>query len=742
MGRFCRGIHLPDQLNLYVESIVVPDRPSATLDDLDDQLDWHPKQFSAALESYLFYSIDNNEIDSKVLKLFQLYAPSETQRDLRAILLRSDKIHSLLWQRDALNAQLCTWLPDFPSVDSSRDVDFDPLLLMPPRIDMDDRRAKAKLLVALREPEEEEHCVLKMFLAPFKQDRFCIGGASTNTIHRLAVLLVAWILTMSKVPRSSSMEAGDGPVDYAMQKVRLSQGFIDMYANSTAGGHTDLTRSAFPCNLLHLVLPYVSPREADNFARAIFSLPKTPTSEAVSMAVFRAIRHLGIPGIANEQRFHVLEDVEASSWHRQTVTPGIVNRCRPLAARELMNRLVTYTQERHREQKERRKTSSTEATGLSDGPGPLLKMSTHKMVMQLLHTVMQHGSVDALFVEENANAGLLEVPPAIKSYVVDVLVGIVQDSFVIARDLDYQLGKGEVLIPFIAAAQRLSEDIPFSDEQWAAARAGQIAMPSIAEEHYVAASLLSRDTSSMPSSLKRAWAEKIVEPIIVGHVEARTMWLRTAVAREGGTRDLEASITATYDSGMPALSSFTTYAPYLPESRKSLLQILEHNALHFLSRTPCQELRDLVDKNHALGWERESYGKHIMGLTAYAILDVPGSGSQAMTAIAGILTKPNMPSALIGDVTSSLRRIGSTLLQHENMLIHANLKMVVPYSSFTRFVTTQLAPTSNDALDPKVVALLQDYLTMAENFEHRLSSQSLNGGACFWWIIIMLKVSI
>jgi hypothetical protein len=74
------------------------------------------------------------------------------------------------------------------------------------------------------------------------------------------------------------------------------------------------------------------------------------------------------------------------------------------------------------------------------------------------------------------------------------------------------------------------------------------------------------------------------------------------------------------------------------------------------------------------------------------------------------------------------------------MSIHANLKAVVPLSSFTRFVITHLAPPGKDYLDPKVVGLLNDFLSLAEGFEHQKSQESLNGGACYWRVIIILKL--
>jgi len=197
---------------------------------------------------------------------------------------------------------------------------------------------------------------------------------------------------------------------------------------------------------------------------------------------------------------------------------------------------------------------------------------------------------------------------------------------------------------------------------------------------------------------------------------------------------------ASYGKGMPVVNSFKTFAPYLPPPETSLLQVLEHEALGFLSRDSCQKLRDLVSKNHPAGWERESYGKNIVQLTSFAVLDATRSGSSAMAAIAGILSLPNMPLSLLEDVTSSLKHIGSTLLKPDHMSIHADLNAIVPFSSFTRFVTTNLAAPSKDSLEPRIVTLLSDFLAAAEGYEQKKSMASFNGGACYWRVILMLKL--
>lgn len=738
-GASHRGIHLPRHFASYVESVV--GNPSASLDQQNDRLDWHPSQFGEALESYIVYSKDEEEVDQKILDLLHRYEGVDGRPDVRRVLLRSPKVQRMLWARESLSAQVSSWLPQYPILDGSQDIDFDPLPLMPPRMDI---HKKDVTLITLREPveKEEEQPMLKALLLPFSSGHMSIRGASINTTRKLAVFLVAWILTILKVPRDETVE-GDGPVHYAIRKVRLSQAFVDA-CKKPIGHISDSTGSLFPCRLLHLVLPVLSLSEISDFARIVFSVSKTPATQALSIAVLKSVRSLGIPHLAREQAFSIFEDVEASSWHRQVITPGIVNHSQPQDARALVDRILVYTQERHRLQKERRKGAPIVPSGtITETVGPLLKMSTHKMVMQLLQVTVRQGSLNASFVEICVDGGLLETPSPIISYVVDVLAGLVQDSFIMAKDgIEDSETPWRLLAPFVSAAQRLSEEVSVSEMQWDAARVSQAPMPDIVEECHIAASLLSRDVFSLPSSLKQAWAKNVVEPVIVGHIENRTRWLKTAVAREGGSSELEATMKATYGARMPVVSSFKVFAPHLPPPETSLLQLLEHQALGFLFRDSCQKLRDLVNKNHPEDWKREPYGKTIVQLTSYAVSDATSSGSSVMSTISDILSMPNMPHSLIDNVTSSLKYIGLTLLRPEYMLIHADMNAIVPFSSFTRFVTTDLAAPSKDSLEPGIVALLSEFLTAAENYEQQKSNESLNGGACYWRVILILKVSL
>lgn len=733
-------VSLPRRMAEYVDTIVL-EGPSAKLASSSDRWDWYPGQLSLALDSHLSYSATRDEIDRKITKLWHLYGPSGNQPDLRSALLVSNIVQAALWSRPNLMELVLPWLPEFPPKGASENIDFNPLSLLPPNLPKPSEDEESLLI--LRVPEASQLVAFNALLSPFlnsTSDTISLRKMSRNAMQRVAVFTVAWILTTLEVPRDLSLAASDdtGPVAYAVRNVRLHGSFLEELK-------TRRHQSIVPSHLLHGLLPSLSYSEVDLLARAVFSAPKTPTNDIISMSILGVLRSLGVPRLASERAFHVFEDVEASSWHRQTLTPRTIGYCQPQEARDSMKRIMTYTQDRHRQQKERQKERRKNAkiSGVaesSEGQVPLLKTSTHKMAMQLLKSTALEGSIDANFIEECVAEGLLETPSGIRSYAVDVLTTVVQDLFIITGDeRGTSSGMWGMLSPFINVAQHLNEDVFVTEEQWAAARAGTGPMPEIVEERHVAQSLLS--FSNMSPSLKRAWAEKVAYPVITGHLHARTRWLRTAIAREGGSKDLEDSAWAISGSGIPVSAYFQMFAPSLPEN-KSLLEILEREGLGFICRPTCQNLLDLMGKNHESGWERETYGKNVKLITDYAVSDLDSAGGAARSAIHATLVKPNVPTSLVEDCLASLKRIGLTLLQPENAQVHTNLAIRAPYSSFRRFVVNILAPSNAYSLDPNVVYLLSEYLKEAESSEKHNSATNLNGGANYWDLIIILKVSL
>ena len=733
----CEGIHLPSALRAYNESVVLGDPETRRNHQLPDPLDCHPTQFSESLEAYLTFSKDWSEIDQKIIDLLNRYGPWQTRPDFRSILLQSPIIQNALWSREALNSQTVSWLPVYPAENFDEEIEFDPLHHMPP--EFVDKDYPDHLLSWRTQNEHFE--MLRACTAPptSRRSKTLTRGASRNAIHRLSVLAVAWIMSVLKVPTDPDAMYSDGPVNYAIRRVRLSQAFLDKCSRSGIIGYDDLERARYPCRMLRLVLPYLSLSEIQTLLTTVFSAPRTPISETMSMTIMGYVRRIGIPQLVIKQASLVIEDVDASSWHRQTITPGLVNRCRPWDAQDLVHKLLTSTQKLYKEQKARSK--SIPAAGEANTHA-LLKMTTHKMVMQLLETLIPHGSLDESFVKKSADAGLLDTPEALASHVVNILVEIVQDDYVLSRGASPGLESWTVLEPFVAAAQRLSEDQEIDEEKWEAVRLGKIPMPTIKEQRYIASSLISRQALPMPPSLRRAWAERVVQPIIVGHVATRTKWLKAAAVREGSTlvssTELAASISASFGSGISVLTSFRSFAPYFPNAE--LVDIVEREALGFLAREPCTKLRDLMETNHGAGWASTPYGKTVAELTRYALFDALTAGSAELSALCSVLTAADIPAFLSEFVYTSLRRIGSTLLEPKHMNIHADLHSIVPFAAFNYFITSILA--SPDILDPKVISLLKEFLAIAENYEEELSKKSLNGGACYWRSILILKVRV
>lgn len=254
----CRKVTLPKRVAEYVDSIVFKS-PSANLAASSDQLDWYPTQFSMALESYLSYSESRDEIDSKIIQLWDLYGPSESRADLRSALLGSDTVQRALWSRSNLTKLVLPWLPEFPPTDNSNNTDFNPISIIPPNmpeaIDGEDS------LLILRQDEATKLVAFGALLFPFLNFRptpISLRHISRNALQKLTVFTVAWILTTLEVPRDVSLVGSNatGPVAHAIRNVRLHESFFEEFKNRS-------TRNNTPCYLLNQLLPSLPLSEVD-----------------------------------------------------------------------------------------------------------------------------------------------------------------------------------------------------------------------------------------------------------------------------------------------------------------------------------------------------------------------------------------------------------------------------------------------------------------------------------------------
>ncbi|KAH7923950.1 hypothetical protein BV22DRAFT_549799 [Leucogyrophana mollusca] len=733
----------------YVEGVVFKGAHTS-LHEQTDRFDWHPSQFSSALRT--FFELFPGTGGSKARALLLAYSQGHHACGMAtALILRSSSIQPLLWRDEELCQYMASFLPQYPA-DNAPHGDFDPLALMPSAV-----RSKLEVtsqLIVLRNVNLSEK---DLFLILFPKRG--LRGASLHTKHRFAVFAIAFILTILGIPRPKSNSFSGGITDYALHNVRVSRSFIDKW-NSTRDrkrASAKASPATFACNLLSFVLPALSGSDLRRLLTVVFSASSSLENLTTQVLVLSTVRGLAVPGLGREQALQIIQDARASSWHRQVVTIDAIKAYRPPDAKVYVLHLLSFSQEQRAAQEDRMQIDdahdgddsdlvfsegSSDIALSEDGSdammaqvlesaqsGPAIKMSTQKMFIQLLAPLFRQGVLDGGVLMGYAQSGLLEVPAAITSCVVKTVAEIAVTTFVITS------GNGDsawaVLSPFVGIAQRLDERSPLLPNTWDLARTGSGPMPVISEERPVATALLEYGQSSMSPCVRKAWAQSVVDPILTGHLAERTLWLKCAVARESGPVDLQESMVASYGDGIPFPAVVKRFAPYV---ESDVWKASENRAVGYLFRDRCQNLHDLVAANHPKGWESELYGKSLISLTWFAIKE--GSSSPVLATMANTAQDSSISEIPRDRAIGTLLRVGFTMLSPENMLKPISHPPGRPFAPFMDF----LARHMTSARDAQTERLLVCYLGKAEEHELRLSEDKVHGGACYWRLIVILKL--
>ncbi|KAH7921148.1 hypothetical protein BV22DRAFT_749681 [Leucogyrophana mollusca] len=710
-------LHASGPLWEYVERVLFKDA-QRTLDEQADKLDWHPTQFASAVKT--FVNLFPGTRISKAHALFSAYNPTRQALDLTtAFILRLPSIQPLLWQDEELCQYIASLLPPYPAENVEPPCgDFDPQALMPPtRRRIPDFEATSPLTV-LRNPDLSERDLFQILIP-----KHGLRGASLRTAHRFAVFAIAFLLTLLGVPRpeGSSVSSSCGVVEYAVHNVRVPRNFMTKCKNYVSG-YNNAPAATFPCKLLSFVLPTLSVSELRQLLAVVFAAPASPENRGTQMSILSAVRRLAIPGLGQDEAFQVMQDVSASSWHRQAITIRSITTLRPSDAREYVSRLLSFSQERSMLHKTRVQTDDTTKQG------PAIKMSTQKLFIQLLAPLFRRGVLDDTTIMGYAQSGLLEAPDAISSYVVEAVAEIGVTALVIGSRNDNSTWT--LLTTFVGIAQRLDERTELSADTWDLARNGSIPMPTISNDRPVATALLSYGGASMAPSIKKLWAQSVVVPILTGHLAARTAWLKCAVARESGPANLQESIMASYCDQVD-FSVVERFAEYIPSE---LWEALENRAVGYLFRDTYEKLHALVAANHSKDWEREPYGKALISLTQFAIKE--GVSFYALYRITNTVQDPNISDTGRERALDALLHVGYTMLAHRNMLKPITRPPGRPFATFMNLVRRHLM----SARDSRIEHLLWRYLAKAEEQESRLARDRVHGGACYWRVIVSLKL--
>ncbi|KDQ57839.1 hypothetical protein JAAARDRAFT_47658 [Jaapia argillacea MUCL 33604] len=736
------GFSLPPSgpLNQYLQAVLFED-VRMKLASATDKLDWHPLQFRNALKTYLQFSTDKREISKKVEALLQSLASGE---DLRGPVLEVDLVQPLLWTNEVINRDVVSnWLPAYPPTNPPENVDFDPTLHMPP--ELDEAEGLNSPLIALRRlskknrvpyPDDRLKILLEQFQS-YSDAPPSIWGASTDTARRLALFTAAWIFSILQVPRDIEIQGiTEGSlIGYAIRKVRVAEGFMAMYESSTIGGHSPISRATFPSRLLRLVLPVISPEDSHLLLRVAFSHPADGVKQALSMGVFRSIRAFAFPGVAVSTALKILNDVEASSWHRQAITGGYLDHQRPSEVRSTWEQLFTLYNTR----RPTRIPGTEEGAQESEVTKVTIKVTTRKLVLQLLSWSLNSGSLDLDSLNGITQSGSLEATGPLAPYLIELLVECIKLWYQIADPSSPETAEfWSLLSPYVEVAQRVDENASVSEDEWALSAQGLHAIPEINESQTLAQTLMPHPSRPLPPSMEIDWTQRIVQRILIGHVNTRTRWLLTSIAREGGSSELKESLVASYSNQIHLPRIFIDFAPHFSHGAlATLLGILEQRILSFALQPACRSLLELADQREPSGWEQTSYGRSLTRLTAFITSNTTGGDLTALNALVTALLNPKLSEKHAIEVSAAILRVGRALLRPESMLISVNLEgYAVPFDAF-HHIFMALLPRDDvhwrQRVRPILAALLEEAQTLEKGKE---------GGFCYARSIINLKMAL
>ncbi|KAH7908612.1 hypothetical protein BJ138DRAFT_1012460 [Hygrophoropsis aurantiaca] len=702
----------------YVERVLFKESQSS-LYEYPDKFDWHPLQFSAALETYM--DLFEGSKASKAQKLLFAHCPTTLPYNLTTMLiLRSPSIQPLLWRNEKLSEFMTSLLPPCtPNANSFTLNDFNPLTLAP---SITPSSVGETSQLAVLRTDDMSLTQLMDVLIP----KSPLQATSLQNAHRFALFAVAFVLTLLDVPRPESGTFSSGIVNYALHSTRVSRSFIDNVKNNY---YPSLPTTC--CKLMSFALHTLPISDIKALLVIILSVRESPYCRVVQASMLSLVRRFAFPGLGWQEMRQIFEDVDASSWHRQALGITFFVAYKWTDARDHLSRILSYSQERYALQRSRPQNVSTEGSDslASDASvqGPMIKMTTQKLLLQLITPLYKRGVLDTTDITGYAQSGLLEVPAAIVSYAVEICAEVALSKSITNEKDD---SAWSLLLPFVDIAQRLDERCPLPTDAWDLARTNAGPMPAISEEHPVASALLSYGFKNMCPAIKKAWARSIVAPILAGHLAGRTTWLKCAVSRESGPVDLQQSIEASYGNGIPFSNTVANFAAYVePE----VWETLAKNIVGYTSRDMCQQLRDLVAANHGKGWESSPYGRALLSLTSFAIEE--GFSNSGLRDLIRVVQGIEIPHPVRQSATQALLNAGFIMLSPQNIRKPFTRRPGRPFRPFRTLL--DILVSNNDKQTEHV---LESYLMKAREHESILSKDKFRGGACYWQLIATLML--
>ncbi|KZV90260.1 hypothetical protein EXIGLDRAFT_771016 [Exidia glandulosa HHB12029] len=745
---FYCGIDAPELLKNYCEDVLfLPLELGKAFKHAirsTDKWHFHTTQFENALSAYLYYSVDPSELVNKVEKLLKHYSDA----DYTFLILRNETVRNFIWSDARLRKHMVRWLPaqiwetnGRPPVLSLLDEKMQelapPFLATPlvwfPKKPFAKRAGRPTLLEARNTPCDDDEIVKVIF--PDYRGRLDITKSMSR---RLSALAISWLMSTCRVPRKEIPESERDPIRLAIHSAAIEftfRSFID---------------SAHPELILGKTLDSLSDSEFDAIIKTLFSLPESPLAQKYAFHCVRLARS-SRPYLLEERTFDILGQSSLSNWHRHVVCTSALTHLSHDPAVRRVQRLIQFIVDLAEQDRERKKVAASTAKDQgvkAEEAEPLVKITTVKMLIEVIGQAI---AIGILSPEHITFLQILEKAvshASVKLQVVCALGDLILEEHILAPGAASPAFSA--MASYVAVGSRLSEGRGVSDAEWEnLARNAGTPMPEVDAEHPIASRLLRAPVDRFPKVLSDTYARAIIEPCILGQIQARTKWLQTAAAREGARTDIH----ATYDEEFNAAALYTHFRRFLPHREmapldhdaSSIMDLVQRRATLFLNRAPYAELIARLKANHPDDWQTSAYGKTAALLCSAATYNESSVFTVAVDALVQALLGQDLSAATLQDVCTALTRIGQSILHPDNIAACFSpppTRSGMPFEAVEKFLNlvskARLGPTVewSSTLQP----ILEHLLAAAERHIGHAEGPVRNPAALYEAQIFRLKL--
>ena len=262
------------------------------------------------------------------------------------IILKNSFVQRRIWKSEALvETVVRDWFPKLPDVESKEVTNWLPCLNLPPLVFQNNRppHETLKLQTTIASRSDQYEALFKGFGRAYS----FVGSRELQ--DRITYFTTAWIMTLLEAPVYPEVKETN-PSALAIRGFRLHSKFLEEWPARKRNANY---RFIFPFHLFRASAP--SPADLKTLLNVLFDKQSPATNPSAQLVAMKALGY-----VRNSRKFKeaiapsvkILEDSDFSSWHRHGLTPGLISKLRPDAAKSIIGELTKLVEELTKRQEE------------------------------------------------------------------------------------------------------------------------------------------------------------------------------------------------------------------------------------------------------------------------------------------------------------------------------------------------------------------------------------------------------